>query len=79
LIAIFLTRYLGPFKSEGEFNATIEDTFIAKSKGQVSPYIRGMLNTHKHGIIFPDGDLRPDNIIFKSGRVIAIIDWEMSG
>jgi serine/threonine protein kinase len=79
LIAMSLTSSSGPFKSEEDFNATIADTFIAKSKGQVGPYIRGMVNAHKHGIVFTHGDLRPDNIIVKNGRVAAIIDWEMAG
>ncbi|KAI4945583.1 hypothetical protein J4E91_007926 [Alternaria rosae] len=75
----FLTRHPGPFKGIEDFNNTIVDTYIAKSKGQVGPYIRGMVNAHKHGIVFTHGDLRPDNIIVKDGRVAAIIDWEMSG
>ncbi|OCK78719.1 phosphotransferase enzyme family protein [Lepidopterella palustris CBS 459.81] len=69
----------GPFNSEKEFNATIVDTFIAKSKGHVSPYVRGMLNAHQHGIVFTHGDLRLANIIIRDGRVAAIIDWEMAG
>ncbi|KAF2867837.1 phosphotransferase enzyme family protein [Massariosphaeria phaeospora] len=73
------TTSRGPFKSEGDFNATIVDTFVAKSKGQIGPYIRGMVDAYKHGIVFTHGDLRPDNIIVKNGRVIAIIDWEMAG
>lgn len=77
--SVFLTRRAGPFKSIEDFNATIIDTFIAKSKTQVGTYVRGMLCAHKHEIIFTHGDLRPDNIIVKDGRVAAIIDWEMSG
>jgi serine/threonine protein kinase len=78
-ITMPLTRTLGPFKSEGDFNATIVDTFVAKSKGQIGQYIRGMVDAHKHGIVFTHGDLRPDNIIVKNNRVTAIIDWEMAG
>ncbi|KAI1667871.1 Phosphotransferase enzyme family protein [Pyrenophora tritici-repentis] len=55
------------------------DAFIAKSKAQVGPYIRGMVDTHKHGIVFTHGDLKPNNIIVKDGRMTAIIDWEMLG
>ncbi|KAF1983629.1 hypothetical protein K402DRAFT_448038 [Aulographum hederae CBS 113979] len=73
------TNCRGPFKSEEGFNATISDTFVAKSKGQVGPYIRGMLDAHKHGIVFTHGDLRPDNILVKNGRVTAIVVWEMAG
>ena len=79
LIAIFLTRSLGPFKSEEDFNTTLAKTYIAKSKGQVGPYIRDMLNTHKHSIIFTHGDLKPRNIIVKDGRVMAIVDWRYQG
>lgn len=74
-----LSRSLGPFKSEADFNTTIANAFVAGSKGQIGPYIRGMLDAHKHGIVFTHGDLRPDNVIVKNGRVTAIIDWEMAG
>ncbi|KAI4927819.1 hypothetical protein J4E85_006331 [Alternaria conjuncta] len=77
--SVFLTRRAGPFKSIEDFNATIIDAFVTKSKTQIGPYARGMLNAHKHGIVFTHGDLRPDNVIVKDGRVAAIIDWEMSG
>jgi len=52
---------------------------VSKSKGHVGPYIRGMLNAHKHGIVFTHGDFGPANIIIKDGRVAAILDWEMAG
>lgn len=77
--SISLTGFLGPFKSQAELNTTIANAYIAKSKGQAGPYIRGMLDAHKHGIVFTHGDLRPDNIIVKDGRITGIIDWEMSG
>lgn len=73
------TTSKGPFNSEEDFNTTIADTFVAKSKGHVGPYIRSMLNSHKHSIVFTHGDLRPANIIVRDGRVAAIIDWEMAG
>ncbi|KAF2433942.1 phosphotransferase enzyme family protein [Tothia fuscella] len=73
------TTSKGPFKSEQDFNATVADTFVAKSKTQVGPYIRGMLDAHKHEIVFTHGDLRPNNIIVKNGHVTAIVDWEMAG
>ncbi|KAF2280389.1 phosphotransferase enzyme family protein [Westerdykella ornata] len=79
IILEWSTTSRGPFNSEEDFNATIADTFVAKSKGHVGPYIRGMLDSHKHSIVFTHGDLRPANIIVKDGRVAAIIDWEMAG
>ncbi|QDS76594.1 hypothetical protein FKW77_007499 [Venturia effusa] len=79
ITAMSLKWYLGPFRSEADFNAMIVDTDLAKSKGQIGPYIRGMIDAHKHGVVFTHGDLRPDNIIAKNGRVTAIIDWEMAG
>ncbi|KAF1921186.1 phosphotransferase enzyme family protein [Ampelomyces quisqualis] len=69
----------GPFESEADFNATIVNTFVANAKSQIGPYIRGMVDAHKHGIVFTHGDLRPDNVIVKNGHVTAIIDWEMAG
>ncbi|KAH8726112.1 hypothetical protein GQ44DRAFT_795476 [Phaeosphaeriaceae sp. PMI808] len=79
IILEWSTTLKGPFNSEEDFNATIADTFVAKSKGHVGPYIRNILNSHKHSIVFTRGDLRPANIIVKDGRVEAIIDWEMAG
>ncbi|KAF2125864.1 phosphotransferase enzyme family protein [Dothidotthia symphoricarpi CBS 119687] len=75
------TSCKGPFKSEEDFNATIAETYIANSKRQtgIGPFIRGMINAHKHDIVFTHGDLRPANIIVRDGRVAAIVDWELSG
>jgi aminoglycoside phosphotransferase len=76
---VSLTKSPGPFTSEADFNTTLVDTFVAKSKGQVGPYIRGMVDAHRHDIVFTHGDFRPNNIMVKDGRVTAIIDWEMAG
>lgn len=46
---------------------------------QIGPYIRGMIDAHKNGIIFAHGDLRPHNTIVKDSRVTAIMGWEMAG
>ncbi|KAF1951119.1 phosphotransferase enzyme family protein [Byssothecium circinans] len=79
IILEWSTTIKGPFDSVEAFNTTIADTFIAKSKGKVAAYIRGMLNAHKHGIVFTHGDLRPADVIVRDGRVAAIIDWELGG
>lgn len=52
---------------------------MAKSKGHIGPYIRGMLNARKHTIVLTHGDFRPANIMVRDGRVAAILDWEMAG
>lgn len=52
---------------------------MSRSKGQVGPFIRGMLNSHKHKIVFTHGDFRPANIIVRDGHVAAILDWELAG
>ncbi|KAF1830484.1 hypothetical protein BDW02DRAFT_608699 [Decorospora gaudefroyi] len=57
-----------------DFHATLTETFVSKSKGLVGSYMRGMMNTLTHGIVFTHGDLRPDDIIVRNGRVVAIID-----
>ncbi|KAL3420399.1 hypothetical protein PVAG01_08898 [Phlyctema vagabunda] len=69
----------GPFASEEEFNATIADAYIAKAKGHVGPFIRGMLSSIKHQIRFAHGDFRPPNIIIQNGHVAGILDWELGG
>lgn len=74
-----LTRSPSPFNSEADLNATIVDNLVAKSKAQIGPDILGMVDAHKHGIVFTHGDLEPDNAIVKSGYVTAIIEWEMAG
>jgi hypothetical protein len=63
-----LNASLGSFQSKRDFNSTIANTFVAKSKGQIGPYIRGMVDAHKHEIFFTHGDLRPYSTIVKDGR-----------
>jgi hypothetical protein len=79
LSALSLTKSLGPFKSVADFNSALVDIFVGESQGQDGPYIRGMVNAHKHEIVFTHADLKADNIIVKDGRVAAILDWEMAG
>ena len=76
---LLLILSVGPFDSEKEFNAAIADGYINNVKGYVGPYVRELLNSHKHKILFAHGDFRPTNIIIKDGHVAAIIDWEMAG
>ncbi|KAF2468145.1 kinase-like protein [Lindgomyces ingoldianus] len=69
----------GPFASEQEFNTTLIDAFCKSFRGEVRPYLTGMLNAHSHKIVFTHSDLRPANVIVKGGHVLGIIDWEMAG
>jgi serine/threonine protein kinase len=78
-LKVDLLFHQGPFNGEEDFNITLADIFLAKSQPYMGPYIRGMLDSHKHSICFTHGDLRPANIMVKDGRVVAIIDWEMAG
>jgi hypothetical protein len=70
---------IGPFPSEDDFNATLIDAYCATHKGQIKPYMTGMLAAHKHNIVFTHADFRPDNIMIKDGHVTGIINWEMAG
>src|SRR4051812_36298898 len=70
----FTNIFQGPFSSQQDFNAAIAEAFMSKSKVHSSRYVHGMLDSHKHKIVFTHGDLRPANIIIKDGRVAAILD-----
>ncbi|TID19415.1 kinase-like protein [Venturia nashicola] len=69
----------GPFASEDDLNNALIDAYCASYKGEVRPFMTGMLNTHKHEVVFTHADFRPTNIILKNGHVVGIIDWEMAG
>ncbi|EPS43124.1 hypothetical protein H072_2871 [Dactylellina haptotyla CBS 200.50] len=69
----------GPFTSVTEFHETLIDAYAKVYKGDVKPYLRGMLSTREHTIVFTHADFRPANIMVKDGHVVGIIDWEMSG
>ena len=55
------------------------EAFMSNFKGDIGPFLTGMLNHHKHRIVFSHGDLRPANIIVKDGHITGIIDWELGG
>ncbi|KAF3914870.1 hypothetical protein ABW20_dc0105684 [Dactylellina cionopaga] len=71
----------GPYNSEEEFSEGIVDTLLKKGDSAfpklVCAMVRDVLKGHR--IVFTHGDLLPRNIMVKDGKVVAILDWEMSG
>ncbi|KDQ10906.1 hypothetical protein BOTBODRAFT_35848 [Botryobasidium botryosum FD-172 SS1] len=68
----------GPFDTERQFN----DHIVANLKDAVPQEYRAFLRRmlkDGHKVVFTHGDLHPGNILVKDGRIVAILDWEMSG
>ena len=75
-----MTVPLGPFCTEESFNEDLVDGCMGNSGvSNIDLYIRGMLESHKHKIVFTHGTFRPKNIIIENGRVAAIIGWRAAG
>ncbi|ODM14618.1 hypothetical protein SI65_09963 [Aspergillus cristatus] len=70
----------GPFGSVEEFHNNIIDAFEEMSReGDVRNFLTGMVSQQKYNNVFTHGDLSPENIIMKDGKIMAIVDWAMSG
>ncbi|EPS35523.1 hypothetical protein H072_11098 [Dactylellina haptotyla CBS 200.50] len=71
----------GPYNSEEEFSQGIVDTLLEKEDTafprMVCAMVKDVLKGHK--IVFTHGDFLPRNIMVRDGKVVAILDWEMSG
>ncbi|KAF3918725.1 hypothetical protein AA313_de0209287 [Arthrobotrys entomopaga] len=71
----------GPYNSEEEFSQGIVDTLLEKEDTafprMVCAMVKDVLKDHK--IVFTHGDFLPRNILVRDGKVVAILDWEMSG
>lgn len=70
----------GPFESEDAFN----DGFVRAVRAQgshtwtktVARFIKALPS---HKIVLTHNDLAPRNILVRDGKVVAIVDWELSG
>ncbi|KAF2422858.1 kinase-like protein [Tothia fuscella] len=69
----------GPFASGEDLNNALIDAYCSSYKGEVRPFMTGMLKAHRHEVFFTHADLCPGNITPKHGNVVGIIDWEMAG
>ncbi|GAP91708.1 putative phosphotransferase enzyme family protein [Rosellinia necatrix] len=71
----------GPYKDEQEFNMGIIRA-LHRDKPSISVDLVGdiWLNEMKgHEIVFTHNDFAPRNILVQGAKVVAIIDWELSG
>ncbi|KAJ3509043.1 hypothetical protein NLJ89_g5428 [Agrocybe chaxingu] len=78
---IDLSRAWGPFGSHEEFG---DFSFRGHVKRNLDKYpgaaeLYGKVEGRKWKTVFAHGDLGPHNVIWKDGRIVAIIDWEFAG
>lgn len=70
----------GPYNNEASFNegvvAALRNTLASGWTETVCDMVLA-LNDHK--IVLTHGDISPRNILVQGSKVVAIVDWEMSG
>ncbi len=70
----------GPYETEEAFNEGIVEAMRSFSGGifteMVADVVRALL---KHKFVLTYGDIALRNIIVHGGKVVAILDWELSG
>ncbi|KKY25467.1 putative phosphotransferase enzyme family protein [Phaeomoniella chlamydospora] len=71
----------GPYENERTFN---EGIIIALKSSRQDPWVEMVANMilnclNDHDIVLTHGDFCPRNIIVQGTKVVAIIDWELSG
>ncbi|RMZ88864.1 hypothetical protein DV736_g3907, partial [Chaetothyriales sp. CBS 134916] len=71
----------GPYEDEPAFNKGIVKALESSSQGAWAVTISDVvLDTLKdHNIVMSHGDISPRNILVRGTKVVAILDWEMSG
>jgi len=70
----------GPYKDEACFNEGIITALKNATTGSWVNTVSDMvLALRNHVIVMTHGDLSPRNIIVQGSKVVAIVDWEMSG
>ena len=68
----------GPFDNVTEFNKFFGHEYI---KNKYSEYRAAFdkVEGRKWRVVFAHGDLGPHNILWRDGKIVAIIDWQCSG
>ncbi|KAJ4988693.1 phosphotransferase [Stagonosporopsis vannaccii] len=70
----------GPYKDEAAFNEGIIAALKAMSSGGWLETICDMVSSLRgHEIVLTHGDISPRNIMVHGSKVVAILDWELSG
>ena len=79
---------MGPFKTEREFNLFLRNGNDSTENTEDETLKRNldtMIEMHKEAegrhlnTVFTHGDLSPSNVLVKDGKVVGLIDFEMSG
>lgn len=68
----------GPFDSELGFNRFLLSNITKSCPAAIRHMVSTQLKTN-HRIVLTHGDFVPQNIIVKDGKVVGIIDWELTG
>lgn len=70
----------GPFDSEAAFNDGLIRAVRARgSHSWADMVVRFIKALPSHRIVFTHNDLAPRNILVRDAKVVAIVDWELSG
>lgn len=71
----------GPFASHEEFNNALAHEYVRSHPGRYPSSVELFAKTKGRTwrTVFSHGDLGPHNILWKDGKIVAIIDWEMAG
>lgn len=77
---IFTDLSYGPYENEDQFNEGIVRALKGCRQGSWVDLVCEMVRTFKdHEIVFTHGDFAPRNILVQGTKVVAVLDWEMSG
>lgn len=70
----------GPYKDEAAFNLGIVTALKnTLTSGWVDTICDMVLALKGHEVVLTHGDLSPRNILVQGSKVVAVLDWEMSG
>jgi len=71
----------GPYGNEWEFNQGIVTALKRSQQGPWVDMVCGMIlsSLKNHEIVLTHGDFAPRNILVQGAKVVAILDWELSG
>jgi hypothetical protein len=71
----------GPYEDESKFNRGIVTALKRSKQGPWVELICDMVvdSLQNHQIVFTHGDFAPRNILVQGTKVVAVLDWELSG
>jgi serine/threonine protein kinase len=75
------TGEYGPFATHAEFNKSLAHNYVQDHPDQHpdAPELFAKTKGKTWRTVFSHGDLGPHNIMWKDGKIVAIIDWENAG